>query len=85
MLGRQCHALANKVYSCVIIHIKILHYADRHAKGLLYNIIQEIYACCFIYLIQKYIYTLPLYMILYTKNGGADFAYNQQKSSFQFN
>lgn len=64
---------------------KILHYADRHAKGLLYNIMQEIYACCFIYLIQKYIYTSPLYMILYTKNGGADFAYNQQKSSFQFN
>ena len=55
------------------------------AKGLLHNIIQEIYACCFIYLIQKYIYTATLYMILYTKNGGADFAYNQQKSSFQFN
>lgn len=64
---------------------KILHYVDRYAKSLLYNIIQEIYACCFIYLIQKYIYTATLYMILYTKNGGADFAYNQQKSSFQFN
>lgn len=85
MLGRQCHALANKVYSCVIIHIKILHYDDRYVKGLLYNITQEIYACYFIYLIQKYIYISPLYMILYTKNGGADFAYNQQKSSFKFN
>lgn len=64
---------------------KILHYADRYVKGLLHNILWEIYTYCFIYLIQKYIYTSPLYMILYTKNGGADFAYNQQKSSFQFN
>jgi len=42
MLGRQCHALANKVYSCVIIHIKILHYVDRYAKGLLHNVTQEV-------------------------------------------